>query len=65
MGSFTKNFRKRALRTKFEASKKMNLYLMQRVSDLMDQVKKEPTIEERNQQQIDYLMSVTCKPPSA
>lgn len=38
MGSFTKNFRKRVVKTQLKTSKQINLYLMQRVSNLMDEV---------------------------
>jgi glycerol-3-phosphate responsive antiterminator len=38
MGSFTKNFRKRVVKTQLKQSKQINLYLMQRVSTLMDEV---------------------------
>jgi hypothetical protein len=61
MGSFTKNFRKRMMRTKLANMHKVNLYLMQRVSTLMDEVAqhKEPTLEEINQQRVDLIKSVT------
>ena len=59
MGSFTKNFRKRQMRTKLESLRMINRYLMQRVSELAAQVKKEPTLEQLNQQRMALIRGVT------
>mgnify|MGYP000356322362 CR=1 FL=1 len=60
MGTFAKKMRKQTLKQQFERSKMLNNYLMQRVSTLMDQVPKEQTIEELNQERMNHLMSVTA-----